>query len=283
MTIGSDYDPMLAKIIVHADDRAAALSGLDRALSDTAVLGVETNIDFLRFVLADKDVRDGRLDTELLARLSYIPPDTDDEAFIAAAAYRWLRCWPTESAGIWDAPTGWRMGEHAGWTVRLRGEGRTDHVHVVGTPQRAQVWVEDGKRRLLSAEMVGDRMALTLDGIRVEFVVAESGHQIWLAGELGTVMFEEVREASARPDDEHEGDADIVSPMPGSVVALGVDDKATVAAGDVVVAVEAMKMEHSLRSPVDGVVQLLVGLGEQVKVGQVLARITASTPEHQQQ
>jgi acetyl-CoA/propionyl-CoA carboxylase biotin carboxyl carrier protein len=277
MTIGSDYDPMLAKVIVHADDRGAALAGLDRALSDTAVLGVETNIDFLRFVLADNDVREGRLDTELLQRLSYIPPDTDDEVFIAAAVYRWLQCWPTVSADIWEMPTGWRMGEHAGWTIRLRSEGRIDHVHLVGTPQRAQVWVEGGKRRLLTAGMVDGRMALTLDGIRVEFVVAESGHQIWLAGELGTVMLEEVREGPARSDDEHEGDADIVSPMPGSVVAVGVDDGATVAAGDVVVAVEAMKMEHSLRSPVDGVVQLLVGLGEQVKVGQVLARITATT------
>ena len=277
MTIGSDYDPMLAKVIVHADDRSAALAGLDRALADTAVLGVETNIDFLRFVLSDRDVRDGQLDTELLHRLHYIPPDTDDEAFIAAAVYRWLRSWPTTPADPWDVPSGWRMGVHAGWTIRLSSGGGANHVHLVGTPQRAQVWVEDGKRRPLSAEMVDGRLAMTLDGIRVEFVVAEDGHAIWLAGELGTVMLEEVREAPARPDDEHAGDAEILSPMPGSVVAVSIDDGATVAAGDVVVAVEAMKMEHSLRSPVDGVVQLLVGLGDQVKVGQLLARITATT------
>ncbi len=280
MTIGSDYDPMLAKVIVHADDRAAALSGLDRALSDTAVLGVETNIDFLRFVLADKDVRDGLLDTELLHRLSYIPADTDDEAFIAAAVYRWLRCWPTEPGDIWDVPSGWRTGRHAGWTIRLRSGGRTDHVHLVGTPRWAQAWVEDGKRRPLTAGMVDGRLALTLDGIRVEFAVAESADQIWLAGELGTVMFEEVREAPARPDDEHCGDADIVSPMPGSVVAVGVEDGATVRSGDVVVAVEAMKMEHSLRSPVDGVVEILVAPGDQVKVGQLLARITANSEDN---
>ncbi len=277
MTIGSDYDPMLAKVIVHADDRSAALAGLDRALADTAVLGVETNIDFLRFVLSDKDVRDGQLDTELLHRLDYIPSDTDDEAFIAAAVYRWLRSWPAAPADVWDVPGGWRVGEHAGWTIRLSSGGGANHVHLVGTPLRAQVWVEDGNRRPLSAEMIDGRLAMTLDGIRVEFVVAENGHEIWLAGELGTVMLEEVREAPARPDDEHAGDADIVSPMPGSVVAVAVADGAPVAAGEVVVAVEAMKMEHSLRSPVDGVVQLLVGLGDQVKVGQLLARITAKT------
>ena len=64
--------------------------------------------------------------------------------------------------------------------------------------------------------------------------------------------------------------------MPGSVVAVGVDDGATVDAGAVVVTVEAMKMEHALTAPVDGVVELLVAVGDQVKVGQPLARITAA-------
>jgi acetyl-CoA/propionyl-CoA carboxylase biotin carboxyl carrier protein len=68
----------------------------------------------------------------------------------------------------------------------------------------------------------------------------------------------------------------LVSPMPGAVVAVGVTDGATVTAGTVVVTVEAMKMEHALSAPVDGVVELLVGAGEQVKVGQILARITAT-------
>ncbi len=277
MTVGTDYDPMLAKVIVHADDRAAALSGLDGALSRTGVLGVGTNIDFLRFVLSDNDVAAGELDTELLERLNYIAPDVDDEAFIAAAIYRWLRTWPDASADLWDIPNGWRVGEHAGWTIRLSGGERTDHVHIVGTPRRAEVWVEGGKRRSFTASLDDGRLTLTLDDIGCEFLAAEYGHQIWLTGEFGTVMLEEVREAPARPDDEHEGDADIVSPMPGAVVAVGVSDGATVEAGEVVVAVEAMKMEHSLRSPVAGVVQLLVAVGDQVKVGQPLARITAHT------
>ena len=69
--------------------------------------------------------------------------------------------------------------------------------------------------------------------------------------------------------------------MPGSVVAVGVEDGAQVAAGDVVVTVEAMKMEHALSAPVDGVVELLVAVGDQVKVGQPMARITASIEETQ--
>jgi acetyl-CoA/propionyl-CoA carboxylase biotin carboxyl carrier protein len=67
--------------------------------------------------------------------------------------------------------------------------------------------------------------------------------------------------------------------MPGSVVAIGVEHGAEIAAGMVVVTVEAMKMEHALTAPVDGVVELLVAVGDQVKVGQPLARITVSTEE----
>ena len=67
--------------------------------------------------------------------------------------------------------------------------------------------------------------------------------------------------------------------MPGAVVAVGVQDGAAVTAGTVVVTVEAMKMEHALSAPVDGTVELLVAVGDQVKVGQVLARITAATKE----
>jgi acetyl-CoA/propionyl-CoA carboxylase, biotin carboxylase, biotin carboxyl carrier protein len=82
-----------------------------------------------------------------------------------------------------------------------------------------------------------------------------------------------------RPDDEHSGDAELTSPMPGSVTAVGVQDGQSVQAGAVVVTVEAMKMEHALLAPVDGAVELLVAVGDQVTVGQPLARITASQKE----
>jgi acetyl-CoA/propionyl-CoA carboxylase biotin carboxyl carrier protein len=98
-----------------------------------------------------------------------------------------------------------------------------------------------------------------------------------LAGGGATAVLEEVREAPVRPDDEHTGDAELTSPMPGAVVAVSVNDGAEVEAGTVVVTVEAMKMEHALAAPVGGVVELLVAAGDQVKVGQPLARITVNT------
>ena len=275
MTVGSEYDPMLAKVIAHADDREHSVRALDTALGSMAVLGVGTNVDFLRFLLRDDDVVAGRLDTGLLERLDVPVVEVSDEALIAAAAYRWLCRWPGRGADLWDVPSGWRLGEAAPTSVRLGAGSRTDHVHITGTPDRAQARIDDGQSRSLTASLAGDSLAVTVDGIRHRFVVAAHDHGIWLAGEERTILIHEVREAPVRQDEEHSGDAELTSPMPGSVVAVGVCDGDSVDAGVVVVAVEAMKMEHALRSPVDGVVELLVAVGDQVKVGQPLARISA--------
>ncbi|CAN5550668.1 acetyl/propionyl/methylcrotonyl-CoA carboxylase subunit alpha [soil metagenome] len=273
--IGSDYDPMLAKVIAYGDDRAAALRGLDRALADTAVLGVVTNVEFLRFLLADREVIAGRLDTGLLDRrvADFVPVAVDDTEFIAAAAYQWLQRW-LGAEDLWSTPSGWRIGAHAATVTRLRSGERTEHVRISGTPDSATAVVEDGETHSLTANLDGARLTVTLDGLRETYRVAHGGDQIWLASSRGVAVVDEVREAPVRPDDELGGDAELTSPMPGAVVAVNVEDGDQVAAGTVVVAVEAMKMEHSLSAPVDGVVELLVAVGDQVKVGQVLAKIT---------
>ncbi len=276
--VGGDYDPMLAKVIAHGADRPAALRTLDRALARTAVLGVDTNVDFLRFLLADPDVAAGRLDTGLLDRRApdYQHAPVTDEDLMAAAAYLWLRAWPAPGGDLWAVPTGWRIGDHAPTTHRLQSGERTDHVDLTGTPGAATASIEDGETRSLSAALDGDRLVVTIDGLRADYLVAADGGQMWLAGGGRTVAVAEVREAPVRQDDAHSGDAELTSPMPGSVVAVGLDDGAEVASGTVVVTVEAMKMEHAMTAPVDGVVELLVAVGDQVKVGQPLARILAT-------
>ena len=109
--VGSDYDPMLAKVIAHAADRPAALAALDRALAETAVLGVVTNVDFLRFLIADPEVAQGLLDTGLLDRRvgDYHPPPAGDDQFAAAATYRWLQHFQRATDDPWSVPSGWRM------------------------------------------------------------------------------------------------------------------------------------------------------------------------------
>ena len=275
--VGSDYDPMLAKVIAHAGDRPTALRELDAALAGTAVLGLTTNIEFLRFLLADPDVAAGRLDTGLLDRRTpdFAPVPPGDDELIAAAAYRWVQSWPVTPASPWDVPSGWRIAGRAPTTIRLRAGERTDHVALTGSPDDATATVEGCETRTLRASLDDDRLTVTIDGFRTDYLAAAVGGQVWLARAGRVAMVEEVREAPVRPDDEHSGDAELTSPMPGAVVAVGVADGDQVEAGTVVVTVEAMKMEHALTAPVAGVVELVVSAGEQVKVGQVLARITA--------
>ena len=161
MDVGSDYDPMLAKVIAHGADRAAALRLLDRALADTAVLGVVTNVEFLRFLLADPDVVAGRLDTGLLDRrvgeFTSAPP-TDDQ-LIAAGAYRWLTVWGAATNDLWTQPSGWRVGGDAPTSIRLHTGERTDHVRITGQPGHATARVEDGENRSLTAVLDGSRLA----------------------------------------------------------------------------------------------------------------------------
>ncbi len=273
--VGSDYDPMLSKVIAHSSTRADALARLDRALADTLVLGVRTNIDFLRFLLADTDVQAGRLDTGLLDRRAgdFRAAPVSEEQFVAAAVFRWLRRWESGVRDVWATPSGWRLGAAAPTVLRLSGGDRTTHVYLTGSPGNAEVWLDESEKRTLTAEFEDDELAVTVGGVRSRCRVAEHSGQLWVADATGVAAVREVAEANVRAGAEQVGEAEIRSPMPGSVIAIAVDPGASVAAGAPIAVVEAMKMEHTLTAPIAGTVELLVDSGAQVQVDQVLARI----------
>ena len=276
--VGSDYDPMLSKVIAHGTDRDEALAKLDAALAQTMVLGVQTNIEFLRFLLADERVRAGDLDTGLLDErvADFAPLPAPDDVLAAGGLYRqWaLSLRGLQAAGNpWAVPTGFRVGGAAA-PVRtaMRTPLRSETVSVWGLPEVARVQVGDGEIHSASAQVDRAQMSVTLDGLRREYRWAEADRHLWIADERGTWHLREAEEqkihraAGARQ-------AEILSPMPGSVIAVQASSGAPVSEGDVVVVVEAMKMEHSLAAPASGKVEVLVSVGDQVKVDQVLARI----------
>ncbi|WP_280396367.1 acetyl/propionyl/methylcrotonyl-CoA carboxylase subunit alpha [Nocardia brasiliensis] len=279
--VGSDYDPMLSKVIAHGADRGAAIAKLDRALGDIVLLGVTSNIEFLRFLLADPDVAAGQLDTGLLDRrvADFHAAAAGDELFLAAAAYRWLGLWPSGPSDPWQVPSGWRIGTAAPTSIRLTAGDRTEHVYLRGRPGAATGRVGEAESVSLTAAFADSVLTLTVAGVRHEYRVAEQDGQLWLAGPTGIAVLREVAEASVRGGAEQVGDAEIRSPMPGSVIAVPVTTGATVAAGAPVVIVEAMKMEHSLTAPVAGTVEILVAPGTQVRLDQPLARIHTTPAE----
>ncbi|MCJ0977580.1 acetyl/propionyl/methylcrotonyl-CoA carboxylase subunit alpha [Rhodococcus sp. ARC_M12] len=282
--VGSNYDPMLSKVIAHGPDRATALRSLDRALADTAVLGVVTNIEFARFLLADNDVRDGNLDTGLLDRRveHFAAAEATDEALIAATAVEWLDTWQSAGQDIWATPSGWRVGTHAPFHRRLASGGRTAHVSITGPLGAATVVVDDGSPRTLRATGTEDSVNIVVDGLRESMTFARIGSATWISSSRGTWRIDRIAEASVRADDAHSGDAEILSPMPGSIIAIGTDSGSAVTAGTAIVVVEAMKMEHTLTTPIDGTVELTVAVGDQVRVDQILARIVPTHTEEDQ-
>ncbi len=273
--VGSDYDPMLSKVIAYGTDRDEALANLDRALAQTAVLGVQTNIEFLRFLLADERVRAGDLDTGLLDErvADFVPAPAPDHVLAAGGLFRQWALGLRAAGNPWAMPTGWRVGGGAA-PVRtaMQTPLRSEMVSVWGRPEAARVQVGSGEIRSASAVVEDEQMSVTLDGVRREYRWAEADRHLWIADERGAWHLREAEEqkihraAGARR-------AEIVSPMPGNVIAVQAESGAEVREGDVVVVVEAMKMEHSLAAPVSGRVELLVSVGDQVTVDQVLARM----------
>ncbi len=273
--VGSDYDPMLSKVIAFGADRDEALARLDRALAQTTVLGVQTNIEFLRFLLADERVRAGDLDTALLDErvADFTPLAVPDDVLAAAGLCRqwFLACQAEDNP--WAVPTGWRVGGVAAAVrTEMRTPLRSETVSVWGPPDAATVQLGDGEINSATAQLDHGQVSVTLDGLRREYRWAEAGGHLWIADERGTWHLREAEEhkihraAGAR-------EAEILSPMPGSVIAVQAESGAEVSEGDAVVVVEAMKMEHSLPAPVAGRVEVLVSVGDQVTVDQVLARV----------
>ncbi|SPM31593.1 acetyl/propionyl/methylcrotonyl-CoA carboxylase subunit alpha [Mycobacterium terramassiliense] len=279
--VGSDYDPMLSKVIAHGGDRDEALAKLDRALAHTMILGVQTNLEFLRFLLADERVRAGDLDTALLdERLAdFAPAPAPDDVLAAGGLYRQWALDRRARGNLWAAPTGWRVGGDAA-PVRtdMQTPLRSETVSVWGPPGAARVQVGGGEIHAASAELDGARMSVTLDGLRREYRWAEADRHLWIADERGAWHLREAEEhAIHRASGTRQ--AEIVSPMPGNVIAVQAESGAEVAEGDVVVVVEAMKMEHSLAAPVSGRVEVLVSVGDQVTVDQVLARLSEESKD----
>ncbi|MCZ2824444.1 MULTISPECIES: acetyl-CoA carboxylase biotin carboxylase subunit [unclassified Modestobacter] len=281
--IGTDYDPMLAKVIAWGPDRETARARLVTALGDTAVLGVATNTGFLRDLLTDPDVVAGRLDTGLIERRGDAltgarptPPHVHAAAALALLA-------EAEPRGAvvdpWADTSGWRLGEPA-WTVRrLQAPGADPvTVRVCGRTTAAQVRVGDGEPMAARVARDGDQLSVTLDDVTTRYTVVHAGGTVWLAGDGHTVGLRE-HERLATAGTTAGSDGAVSAPMPGTVTVVQVSLGDQVEAGTPLLVVEAMKMEHVLTAPLAGTVtELPVTAGQSVRLDERVAVVTPPAP-----
>jgi acetyl-CoA/propionyl-CoA carboxylase biotin carboxyl carrier protein len=264
--VGSLYDPMLSKVIAYGPDRATALRKLRAALADTVTLGVQTNVGFLRRLLAHPAGVAGELDTGLVERVvdELVPTEVPEEVYEAAAAVRLDALRPKGDGWVdpFAVPSGWRLGgEPKPVTFHLR-----VREPVAYTPRGTHTVTEE-------------RVSVTLDGVRHTF--ERAGDWLGRDGDAWQVRDHDPVAASLTRA-AHAGADSLTAPMPGTVTVVKVAVGDEVTAGQSLLVVEAMKMEHVISAPHAGTVtELDVKPGTTVAMDQVLAVIQPHASEQE--
>ncbi len=276
-TVSVHYDPLVAKVVSWGENRAQATSTMRRALEGLSVHGPSTNLSFLVRLLSDSEYQAGRLHIAMVderGELWATPSEPEREAAIAATLAQHERRRQTDDF-LPDVPSGWRNNRFMDQLVeygerrveyRAKGEGRF-LVRVDGV---------EGTWRVLSfhePELVLE----SPQGLRHRFRVSSAGGRHWVHGQGGTTTLLETPRFPPPADAALKGG--LVAPMPGKVVRVMVKAGEHVKRGQVLVVLEAMKMEQTAVSPDDGVVhEVLVREGEQVAAGHVLAVVGTIEP-----
>jgi 3-methylcrotonyl-CoA carboxylase alpha subunit len=268
------YDPMIAKLIVAGKDRPAALARLERALAATRVSGVATNLEFLQRIAAQADYRAGRIDTVFVSRHGdeLLPLDgpmdgpvdggVSDEALALASLAVLLRRDAEARAAAqvssdpfspWQETDGWRLNMER--LSLLRFDGAAAPIDVLVRPGAAGVRLEIGGQEVEASGRLADDGTLVakLDGRKIRATVH------WDGVELGLEVDNErhrlrLHDPLAAAADQEAGSNRLIAPMPGKVVQVHVAPGDRVARGDALMALEAMKMEHTIVAPRDGLV-----------------------------
>ena len=296
--VGIDYDPMLAKLIVHADTRAAAVAALRQALAQVRIAGVGNNVMFLRRLAASAALAGGQLDVGTIERehtLAVGRHEPADARVLAAAALWTLLQERPAAPSVWNAADGWRLngqlirtlvfadantntnadaGAGAGANAAIQTDG-ADTASVapllaVTVDYRTDgLWLAIGERR--------DAATLSASGNDCFFLrYGDDGVQLQIEQQAGTLRLligeHEYRlrwlDPLADAGQAYVAEASLAAPMPGRVIAQLVVAGSAVAKGAPLLILEAMKMEHTICAPANGTVRgYRAAVGEQVKEG----------------
>ena len=282
------YDPMIAKIIAWGEDRPAAIGRLRRALADTAVLGLRTNLGFLARLAAEPDFAAGGVDTGFIERhrASLLPPrrPASDAALAAAAlsrlivreaAIRGAALGSGDPYSPWARGDGWRLGAAAEQDLVFRDDAEERTVKATAG-QRGWLLRLGGREVWADARHEPDgSFAVMIDGVRRRVIVLDHGQETAVFNDGESWRLTEIDPLAARQDEDLAGGR-LTAPMPGRVTRLLVEEGNAVRRGQPLMVIEAMKMEHTIVAPADGMVgRVQFKVGDMVEEGAELIRLAA--------
>ncbi|MDP5021438.1 MAG: acetyl/propionyl/methylcrotonyl-CoA carboxylase subunit alpha [Burkholderiaceae bacterium] len=276
------YDSMLAKLIVWGADRDEALAKLDKALSEMQVVGVANNVAFLRDVVQSASFSQGDLDTDLIARErdNLFKTQTLSEDLAVAGVMGMVLRQEVDAMGSnpWQAVDGWQVVGAPPRPFQLQGawgdEVRALDVVLYSAPQRVRIADTD---HAFEWRAHPRGVSVCLNGVWTDLSVVASAGQYHVFSRAGHAVLQRVDPlaGSAQAADALGG---LNTPMPGKLIRMDVAVGDTVAKGQVLAVMEAMKMEHSIASPRDGVVsEVFYAVGDQVAEGQALLTLQDAT------
>jgi 3-methylcrotonyl-CoA carboxylase alpha subunit len=276
------YDPMIAKLVVWGEDRDQAIARMQAALADMHVVGVSNNVDFLARLFANPSFARGELDTGLIERERerLFPHDAHDERVSNdLLAFSCARVLADEarrgSADPWSSTHGWRLNATYTRTLTFKSERGVHDVELEYARGGYRFHHAGADAPLEIARVDGTRLAIAFGGRSLSADVVRQGDElhVFARGRHRVLALVDIIAQSG----EHDAvGGRLTAPMPGKVIAVSTHAGARVARATPLLVMEAMKMEHTIVAPADGVVaELLYAVGDQVAEGAELVRFEA--------
>jgi len=280
--ISINYDPLIAKLIVHGRDRKQAIARMQQALLDYQVLGLQTNIAFLSRLVSTDSFRLAEFDTGFIEqhRHELFTEDASlrERAMLIAATALIpglpgnprMQVVESEAQSPWALKNSWRMNASAVHTIRINDDSSNYELSATRLDQAWVLEYENNRHPVEARWLNSKRLQLELDGERIIVPVIIGQDCIALCLQGREWKFE-LHTAGQSEDDNAAAQGKLVAPMPGSIIALQVAVGDSVQPGDLLMVLEAMKMEHSIVASAEATVsEIFFTVGDQVEEGQQL-------------
>ncbi|MFC3909201.1 acetyl/propionyl/methylcrotonyl-CoA carboxylase subunit alpha [Legionella dresdenensis] len=274
-TISQYYDPMIAKLIVWGETRQQALQRLQYALAHYAIGGVKSNIPFLQTICQNERFRQAQLSTDFLNQENITLPAPDEEtALLFAAAYDFLATVKNTSDPVYQQAFNWQLTSAGSWTQRYLLNGELLAIRITPIDTNRFELITGADTRALAANYDRGHLIIDIDGQKRAAWVEALPDQLNVYLTSGTTSF-------GRYDwqtNAHGGaDHDLTAPMPATVVAILKKPGDAVKKGEQLIVLEAMKMEHAIHAPKDGILaEVFYDIGSQVSEGAKLLALDNS-------